>query len=259
MKPAATARTLASPGTGAGVSRSVVVPDPSWPKPFQPQDHTVPSLRSASVCRAPAEMSTTPVRLWDTDRYQAVELGPGAQLSGDVPAPHPHGSVRLQRCAVIGARGNGDHPGQPPNRGGSDAIDTVACPQLAESVPTPAPHRAVGLQGESVVQAGGDVHDLGERGHPRRDAGVGGRTRAQLAERVPTPGPYGAVAPDCYAVIAAAGQAAHVSQAACRRRGRRAVGRRSVAELADVVQAPVDGTGRRQRHPPYALVPTVPM
>src|SRR4051794_21698084 len=43
----------AGAATGAAVRRVAVVPSPSWPKPFHPQQETAPGALSAHVCRPP--------------------------------------------------------------------------------------------------------------------------------------------------------------------------------------------------------------
>ena len=51
-----------TPTTGVGVGRSVVVPSPSWPPPFMPQQLTDPSTNRAhdeSDCPDPSDSSTT--------------------------------------------------------------------------------------------------------------------------------------------------------------------------------------------------------
>src|SRR5205823_5862069 len=49
--------------TCTGVDELVVVPLPSWPLAFPPQDQTVPSTRSARLCELPAAIAVTRVRL----------------------------------------------------------------------------------------------------------------------------------------------------------------------------------------------------
>src|SRR5512133_1685953 len=51
--------TWLSPLTCTGAGQSVLVPSPSWPKPFQPQVHTVPSAFSAAVKRSPPDTAST--------------------------------------------------------------------------------------------------------------------------------------------------------------------------------------------------------
>ena len=43
----------ASPVTATGTEKALVVPSPSWPLPFAPQQSTAPLLRIAQVCWAP--------------------------------------------------------------------------------------------------------------------------------------------------------------------------------------------------------------
>src|SRR6266498_3682884 len=49
------------PTTPTGVSRSVLVPSPSWPESFQPQHATRPALVSAQLWYAPAAIAVTPL------------------------------------------------------------------------------------------------------------------------------------------------------------------------------------------------------
>ena len=44
--------------TAAGVSAFAVVPLPSWPWAFEPQQAIVPFANSAQVCERPAEIAT---------------------------------------------------------------------------------------------------------------------------------------------------------------------------------------------------------
>jgi hypothetical protein len=47
---------VSEPTTGIGTSVSVVVPVPSWPVPFPPQQHPSPVLVTPQVCCTPASM-----------------------------------------------------------------------------------------------------------------------------------------------------------------------------------------------------------
>src|SRR3989442_2037055 len=71
------------PPTRTGVLELVVVPSPSCPSRFRPQHHTVPSPRSAQVCRYPPLTATAPVR---GDPLPPTRTG-GDELVPLVPAP----------------------------------------------------------------------------------------------------------------------------------------------------------------------------
>lgn len=61
LTPGPTAFTYSSV-TMTGVVRLVIVPSPSWPTLFSPQQARVPSARNAHPFRAPAPMDVTVVR-----------------------------------------------------------------------------------------------------------------------------------------------------------------------------------------------------
>src|SRR5687767_4724929 len=63
-----------SPGTAAGISRSLVLPSPSSPDAFDPQVHTVPSRFTAAV----GEIAAT---------FDNPTTGTGRDLSTVVPSP----------------------------------------------------------------------------------------------------------------------------------------------------------------------------
>ena len=65
------AKTPESPGTGVGVSRLAVVPSPSWPCKFHPQQLTEASERTAQVWPGPP--AVTPVALKQLPISQRVE------------------------------------------------------------------------------------------------------------------------------------------------------------------------------------------
>ena len=90
--PAATASTpLASPLTGTGVSRCVVVPSPTWPYPLYPQHCTPPPLVSAQVWLLPAITDTTPL--------SSPLTGTGITCVVVVPSPSWPEPLYPQHCA----------------------------------------------------------------------------------------------------------------------------------------------------------------
>src|SRR5689334_25350592 len=66
LDPAAISATFDRLAICVGTSRRVGVPSPTWPLPFSPQAHAVPSLATAAVKYQPAE---TPIAL---DRLDAI-------------------------------------------------------------------------------------------------------------------------------------------------------------------------------------------
>src|SRR5687768_6015610 len=58
LPPAAICLNVWPPVTTTGPDRSVVVPSPSCPRLFLPQQYALPSLVSAHVCCTPASMRT---------------------------------------------------------------------------------------------------------------------------------------------------------------------------------------------------------
>ena len=59
--PASTATAVAIPLTSTGVREGMIVPSPSCPSSFRPQQRTVPSCRSAQLCQPPVETATAAV------------------------------------------------------------------------------------------------------------------------------------------------------------------------------------------------------
>ena len=72
--------------TATGTLRCAVVLSPIWPHPFQPQAATVPSERSAKLCRLPAAMATT-VLFDNTDTPGAVFTATGTSRDVVVLSP----------------------------------------------------------------------------------------------------------------------------------------------------------------------------
>src|SRR6266700_3403183 len=75
-----------SPATGAGACRSAVVPSPSRPPPFQPQQRTVVSAISAQVWYQPAATSVT---RGQPSPVQPVDPVDPPAMSGVPPLPEP--------------------------------------------------------------------------------------------------------------------------------------------------------------------------
>jgi hypothetical protein len=56
--PSASWLALETPATATGTLRDAVVPSPSCPAPFAPQQRTLPSAIAAQVCELPAAIAT---------------------------------------------------------------------------------------------------------------------------------------------------------------------------------------------------------
>src|SRR2546425_855728 len=88
------------PPTRTGVLELVVVPSPSCPSRFRPQHHTVPSPRSAQVCRYPPLTVTAPVR---GDPLPPTRTG-GDALLPLVPLPSCPSLFSPQHCTLWSPR-----------------------------------------------------------------------------------------------------------------------------------------------------------
>jgi hypothetical protein len=77
-RPAMMAVTPVSPVTRVGINRSAVVPSPSRPLPFSPQQTTVRFCLTAHVCSEPALIAITPVSpdTWVAVNRLVVVLSP---------------------------------------------------------------------------------------------------------------------------------------------------------------------------------------
>src|SRR5690348_6973233 len=78
MEPAAICTAPASPLTRTGATETSVVrePIPNWPLLLLPQDHTVPSLLSASRCIVPSATASAPdipVTWTGTERFSVPQ------------------------------------------------------------------------------------------------------------------------------------------------------------------------------------------
>src|SRR4051794_17527405 len=76
--PAVIALTSVRTSAAGGLSRFVVVPSPSWPRPFSPQQRTPPVFMSAQVWYAPAAIAFTPA---------STSVSGGDGRSSPVPSP----------------------------------------------------------------------------------------------------------------------------------------------------------------------------
>src|SRR5262249_38156452 len=92
---------VGKPDTEAGVLRLVVVPSPSWPFPFKPQAHTVPSLLSARAC----ELPTATAVMFDKPPTVTGDVRCGVGVSPNCPLLlNPHARrVRSLRRATLNA------------------------------------------------------------------------------------------------------------------------------------------------------------
>jgi hypothetical protein len=88
-QPAARAVTpLPRPLTGVGVRRSVVVPSPSWPYQFPPQQRAAPAVVRAQVWGPPAARAATPLprvgreRAGERGQPQGLPLRDGVRARG---------------------------------------------------------------------------------------------------------------------------------------------------------------------------------
>src|SRR3990172_1387042 len=76
--PALSGMQLLPPSTGAGVDRSALVPSPSWPLKFSPQQYAAPVVAIPQVCPAPG------LRAW----YRTVPTT-GTGYTRDLREPSP--------------------------------------------------------------------------------------------------------------------------------------------------------------------------
>src|ERR1041384_944159 len=156
--PAAIAVISAAPLTWTGVSLWVFVPSPSWPLPFAPQAHTVPSDLRARVCVVPAAIAVTPEPLPRPD------VCTGAACPKNVPSPScplllsPHAStvgLEGKREGVGGSdRRHARAAAEPRDLDRSEPLEGGSVTKLPAAVGPPGQHRAVGFEGKSMAVAG---------------------------------------------------------------------------------------------------------